>query len=98
MPKKTKREKILAEIRRTSHHTASVSLVHEKHSINNSEHLPNDGLFRFQAQVAELSPTVKTEQTAELIAIRKGLLKTLILSLFAFAGELALYWRWELKP
>lgn len=99
MPKKTRKEKLRAEIRRVSVRPTTVSSSVREDFINDSVHLPSDGLFRYQAQVTQqLSPAVKMEQTTELMAIRKDLMKTLVLSLFAFAGELALYWRWELKP
>lgn len=58
----------------------------------------HDGLFQFQARDAKPVPPVSPVQTIELHAIRKDLLKTLALSACAFAGELILYWQWELKP
>lgn len=88
MPKKSKREKILADVRRRVRTervlsvSPSVSPIHE-----------HAKTFRFT-----LSDKAKPQEaplpvnTSELTAIKKDLTKTIVLATVAIAAEVALYW------
>lgn len=84
MPKKSKKEKILADIRRRIHTEQSLTvqmptLVKEEPT----------SLFRFQAKQEAVSPDKKP--TTELIAIKKDLYKTFILATLAITAEIIIY-------
>lgn len=99
MPKKTKKEKLLAELRRNStREDVSKSLSEQPPQQSILQKPKTDGSYRFISRTIHPAPIVTSFETNELHAIRKDLMKTLVLSLVAFAGELALYWRWELRP
>jgi len=99
MPKKTKKEKLLAELRRNSTReeiSNSSSVQPSQQSVTQQTKI--DGSYRFISKTMNPASIPTSIEINELHAIRKNLLKTLVLSLVAFAGELALYWHWELRP
>lgn len=99
MPKKTKKEKLLAELRRNStREDVSKSLSEQPSQQSILQKPKTDGSYRFISRTIHPTPIATSFEKNELHAIRKDLFKTLVLSLFAFAGELALYWHWELRP
>ena len=88
MPKKSKREKMLADIRRrvrTEHVLTATPLA--------SPIREHSSTFRFTMPTSpkQQEPRATTE-TSELTAIKKDLTKTTILAVIAIAAELTLYW------
>ncbi len=87
MPKKTKKEKITAEVHRkdisgNAHHTKAPTY-------DLPAHISPIGQFQFQAQVSgDLSPI--KQMSGELISIQNDLIKTMILALIAISTELLL--------
>jgi len=87
MPKKTKKQKILAEQRR--HTTLTLP------SNTPSVHLPEANIptpaFRFQVPQAPAKSIENIDDRKELAVIQKDLTKTLILALIAILIELGVY-------
>ena len=87
MPKKTKKQKILAQQRRRT------TLI--QHSDTSSVHLPENNTpsatFSFHGSHAPVRSVENTENREELIIIRKDLNKTIILALIAITIELGVY-------
>ncbi len=89
MPKKSKKDKILADIRRRAHTEQSVTT-----------HLPTlvkedaAPTFRFQLkkEVAPHAPRETEQNTSELAAVKRDLYKTFILATLAIAAEFFIYW------
>ncbi len=99
MPKKTKKEKLLAEHRRNSvREEISKSSSIQPSQRNVVQKTTIDGSYHFMSKTMNSVSMPTSFETNELHAIRRDLFKTLALSLIAFAGELALYWHWELRP
>ncbi|PJE68776.1 hypothetical protein COU94_00460 [Candidatus Shapirobacteria bacterium CG10_big_fil_rev_8_21_14_0_10_38_8] len=104
MPKKTKQEKIIAELRRkldtTSLHLEGVhSFDHaqDKSATFQVSHQANQNIpLQNPASHFSLpaSPSLPLNTTS-IILIKKDLLKTLFLSLLAFGFELVIYWAWN---
>lgn len=97
VPKKTKQEKIIAELRRKLE-TTSVHLE-QKFEVRN-EKLENEmgsvisgnqenQKVSLQDQTSHITPLTST------LYIKKDLLKTLVLSLLAISFELVIYWAWS---
>lgn len=84
MPKKTKREKIIAELRR---HSTSPSHPLEHRDIAE----PVRPAFAFQASAKNTASL--QSNTEELTVIRHDLLRTIILALIAVGIELSIYWK-----
>jgi hypothetical protein len=87
MPKKSKREKILADIRRrvrTEHVLTSASMP--------SPIREHESTFHFTAPVGTKTLDAVSVTTSELVAIKKDLTKTVILAGIAITAELALFW------
>ena len=87
MPKKSKKEKIIAELRRKVQ-TQQTLTVHPptlvKEEISNS--------FKFQAKKEIQTPGSHVEQnTTELVAIKHDLRKTFILATLAIVAEAIIY-------
>lgn len=89
MPKKSKKEKILADLRRRVRTEQSLStriptLVKEEVSPT----------FRFQLKkrVVVAPRTDIRQHSTELTAIKRGLYKTFILASLAIAAEVIIYW------
>lgn len=77
MPKKTRREKIIADSR-------------------NKLHTPSAHVYQFKVQPASLKQALdQSEQTAELIQIKRDLAKTILLAVGAFGMEFGLFWFWK---
>jgi hypothetical protein len=89
MPKKSKKEKILADIRRRAH--TEQSLTAHIPSLVKEETSPT---FRFQVKKEATTPARKhiQENTTELTAIKRDLYKTFILATMAIAAEVIIYW------
>src|SRR5688572_30372415 len=89
MPKKSKKEKIIAEQKRRLHpHNPVTPQVLMDSAVQQSP------TFKFQLNKKHIIPSVETtysDQT-ELTAIKHDLTKTLILAFVAVSAELALYW------
>ena len=88
MPKKSKRQKIIADLRRHARQTQSLHVTPAPVAAQ-----PSGSTFQFRAPL--LKPTGETitdEETAELTAIKRDLGKTLLLSACAIGVELSLYW------
>ena len=99
MPKKTKKEKMLADYRRnSSREELSDSSSAQPSQKNVAQQVKLDGSYRFTTKTMYPTPAVTSFETNELHAIRKDVFKTLVLSAIALTGELILYWHWELKP
>jgi hypothetical protein len=89
MPKKSKKEKILADIRRRVH--TEQTLTTQIPTLVKEEVAP---AFRFQAKKEAIAPTrtQKPQQSSELSAIKSDLYKTFILAALAIAAEIIIYW------
>ena len=92
MPKKTKREKLIAQIHRTSHilQTPKSLSVPSESSFSDSNITP-----QFQYVIPQKNhtpPTQKKTETIELHAISRDLQKTILLAAGAIAIEFVLYW------
>jgi hypothetical protein len=87
MPKKTKRQKILAQRRRRIQLTSS--------SVTPSDHIPETTLpaatFHFQEPHAPMKHVENADDREELGVIKKDLTKTLILASIAVVFELVMY-------
>lgn len=87
MPKKTKREKIIAEYRRKIQLTRASSSTSPSpvHS------------YTFQPLTANttMHQTVPMGETTDLTTIRKDLIKTLLLAVAAISVEIGLYWKFR---
>ena len=79
MPKKSKKEKILADLRRR---------------VRTEQSLEAPPTFRFQVKKEAVAPahTQKPQQSSELTAIKRDLYKTCILATLAIAAEVIIYW------
>ena len=89
MPKKSKKEKILADLRRRAR--TEQSLTTRIPTLVKEETSPT---FRFRVK-KEVEPPVHTpgpQQTTELAAIKRDLYKTFILAAMAIAAEVIIYW------
>lgn len=88
MPKKSKREKMLADIRRRARTERVISVPASASPIQD-----HASTFKFTATPFDQPnvPQVMTD-TTELTAIKKDLYKTAILSVVAIAAEFTLYW------
>ena len=88
MPKKSRKEKILADLRRRVR--TEQSLTTHIPTLVKEETSP---LFRFQLKKETNTPIiVKSEgQTTELTAIKRDLYKTFILATLAIAAEVIIY-------
>jgi hypothetical protein len=84
MPKKTKREKIIAEQRRHS-----VSPSHSFEHRDTQE--PTRPAFAFRASSNDTASS--QSNTEELTIIRHDLLRTIIFALIAVGIELSIYWK-----
>ncbi len=87
MPKKTKKEKITAEIRRKD-------IFHNAHhakapTYDLPVHISPIGQFQFQAQVSDDLLPIK-QVSRELVSIQNDLIKTMILAFTAISAELFL--------
>lgn len=89
MPKKSKKEKILADLRRRAH-TEQALMTHIP-TLVKEEASPT---FRFQVKKEANTPTraMGSGQTTELTAIKRDLYKTFILATLAIAAEVIIYW------
>lgn len=88
MPKKSKREKMLADIRRRARTERVITVPAPSSPIREQA-----STFRFTT-VSPIKPAVAhvITDTGELVAIKKDLNKTAVLSIIAIAAELVLYW------
>ncbi len=87
MPKKSKREKILADIRRRVH--TEQSLTAHVPVLVKEDAAPT---FRFQVKKeASMSVPQHKENTTELTAIKRDLYKTFILATLAILAEIIIY-------
>ena len=86
MPKKTKKQKLLAQLRRQKQ-TQIISSADDP--ITKTEVTPS--LFTFNLPKAPLS-VQKTTMIVDESWIKKDLFKILFLSVLAFSFELAVYW------
>ena len=93
MPKKTKREKILAEYRRKiSAFTPSVHVSAPKESLTSMTPSPFQSVFTYQKKESPI-PAINSVLQEEYKTIRKDLAKTLILACVMVSIELAVYWK-----
>jgi hypothetical protein len=100
MPKKTRREKIIADARRIiqqakNEHLQTNNLPQNKVEIKNNH--PNIQLpYQIKTSFKQNQSNDQTDQT-EFIAIKKDLTKTIVLSLIAVAVEFIIYWYFQIK-
>jgi len=86
MPKKTRREKIIADYRK------KLLFIHEA-----PHPQPVPGSYQLAAHhVIKQDPTLALD-TRELSAIKRDIVKTVLLATIAIAAEVALHWFWK-KP
>jgi hypothetical protein len=90
MPKKTKKQKILAEKRRhVSHQTSSHPMISSAPTTSTSP-----SVFSFQASAHKPSNNSNDQGSTELSVIRHDLFKTIMLAIAAISIELVLYWKY----
>jgi len=88
MPKKSRREKQLADVRRRARTQSVISVPVAPSPIR--EHAAT---FQFIPSRPPAAQTVyATVDSGELVAIKKDLIKTAILSVLAISAEVILYW------
>jgi hypothetical protein len=92
MPKKTRKEKVLAQQRRTSSYTPPVSSGH----IPSGDHIISTS-YQFRATHVDKVQEIKQEDMMELTAIKRDLTKTLTLAIIAIGVEFYLYWLLQVK-
>jgi hypothetical protein len=95
MPKKTKKEKLIAEARRIiqESHTSGKSLSPVEKTVNQHELEPKTSYQWASNKTSNLAKNQNDD--LEFAAIRKDLLKTIILAGTAVAIELALFWKFR---
>lgn len=99
MPKKTKREKILAEARRIILESKSgISVPREISNVHAPDRtIPKTGGYHFAPVVRSTSsrPQAATfvSDDIEFTAIRNNLVKTILIAVGALAVEFILYWK-----
>jgi hypothetical protein len=95
MPKKTRKDKIIAEARRIireSHSSSGNQSVAEKVQIKPTQTASSG----YQLQHFDNSiSTTNTSELAEYTAIKKDLLKTVLLAVSALVAELILFWKFR---
>ncbi|MEK7129603.1 MAG: hypothetical protein AAB803_01165 [Patescibacteria group bacterium] len=95
MPKKTKREKIIADYRK------KLQRVQQLQESSPTSANPSPGIqapvntYRFITRTQTSLPASKAAAESELIYIKHDLTKTLLLASLAIGGELALFWFWK---
>ena len=88
MPKKSRREKMLADIRRRARSERVLSVPAPQSPIQN-----HSATFQFTARQQPAVQTISTTvDSGELVAIKKDLTKTAILSVLAISAEFILFW------
>lgn len=89
MPKKSKKEKILADLRRRVR--TEQSLTAQIPTLVKEEAAPT---FRFQVEKEAVAPvrTQAPQYSSELTAIKRDLYKTCILATLAIAAEIIIYY------
>ncbi|MCX6793960.1 MAG: hypothetical protein NTY06_02540 [Candidatus Gottesmanbacteria bacterium] len=88
MPKKSKKEKIIADLRRRVQ--TQQSLTTHIPTLVKEETSPT---FRFQLKKEAKEPVQHVQQNlSELTAIKRDLSKTFILATLAIAAEVIIYW------
>lgn len=95
MPKKTKREKIIADYRKK---LQRVQQLHPSSPVrtNPSSSPPKlINTFSFTARAHTSGPAARSDSETELAYIKHDLAKTLMLAMLAIAGEFALFWFWK---
>lgn len=97
MPKKTKKEKIIAEYRRRMQSTITTSAKSvSKSSLSASPTIPPRNTFHFTSVESSPSKTITNSDT-ELKTIKLDLAKTIFLAAIAILVELILSWQLNLK-
>ena len=89
MPKKSKKEKIIADLRRRVR--TEQSLTTQIPTLVKEDASPT---FRFQVKKEAVTPvhTQEPHQSSELMAIKRDLSKTFTLAALAIAAEVIIYW------
>ncbi|OGG35259.1 hypothetical protein A2363_02425 [Candidatus Gottesmanbacteria bacterium RIFOXYB1_FULL_47_11] len=88
MPKKSKRQKIIADLRRHARQTQSLHVTPAPVAAQ-----PSGSTFQFRATISQhIGENPIDINAAELTAIKRDLGKTLLLSACAIGAELGLYW------
>ncbi len=82
MPKKTRKQKILADKRR--------------HDVGVSSDTTSPASFQFKASAIVTKPATP-ENIEELLAIRTDITKTIVLAALAIGAEFIVYWRYFAK-
>lgn len=85
MPKKTKREKIIADYRKK---LQRVQQLHQSSSVPTN---PSSFTARTHTSIS----AARSDRETELAYIKHDLAKTLMLATLAIAGEVALFWFWK---
>lgn len=99
MPKKTRREKILADLhkkQRLNHLFSSNPQINEPVVVDSATQNPQTYRFDFIKSTRSV-PTQSSLHAPGLSAIRRDLTKTIFLALVALACEFFLYWFLELR-
>lgn len=90
MPRKTKREKLQADLRKQF--SSFPDIASNTHAINTSAELPQRDSITFEYHGTVHTPKrVAVSQVQHFSEIRADLIKTLLLAAAAFTGEFVLY-------
>lgn len=84
MPKKTRKDKIMAQRRRQSAILPHTAALPKANSIAPT--------YTFAGLAEKKKQQIITERSVELIAIQRDLFKTIVLAIVAFGVELSIYW------
>jgi hypothetical protein len=96
MPKKTKKEKILAEARRIVRHHESIQSLEITPKTANVVESKNPYTFS-PGSVRMTNAKISAADISEFSIIRKDLIKTVILTVAAVFLELVIYWQFRGK-
>jgi hypothetical protein len=88
MPKKTRKEKLLAQTRR---HVAP-SFVSQSATPVADTTVVSSSVFQFTAKTSKKTQQMIADDTTELAVIKTDLAKTLILAVLAIGVEIGIYW------
>lgn len=86
MPKKTRKDKIMAERRRQRQSVTSPQTSALQHAS------PTSPTYTFVSPADKKMQQTIAERSVELVSIQRDLLKTIILAALAFGVELYIYW------
>lgn len=95
MPKKTKREKIIADYRKKLQRVQQLQESSPASLSPSSSTQAPVNTYRFITRTQTSLQSTGSGTETELVYIKRDLMKTLLLAGLAIGGELALFWFWK---